>query len=116
MTNFSIKEKIKKYFSNRKNKFSITGISIEFDWMLVVCISIVFVIFVFSSELRTFNQIMSGEIYKIETTLKDFDDTKIISRIDSIIDRFENKKIEFDKFAPIRYEVELEKEIKVEAE
>ncbi len=72
----------------RREKISIFGVSIYFDWFMIVCLCILLIIFIFVKAILEFQEINNyiSSSFKEETLL--LEENKIIDKTDEIISLF----------------------------
>lgn len=56
----------KLYFQKRKQRVSVSGISPRFDWLIIVCVALVFVCGGIVSATYLYIQVNNGSLFKVD--------------------------------------------------
>lgn len=97
-------KRLKKYFADRKDKFSISGTSIEMDWLLIVLGFLLLSIFVITISIGKITAISSGEVFENTEIKNTLGDDSALKKVDSVLDFFENKEMNSKKSSTIEPE------------
>ena len=83
---------LKKYEDLRKEKLSIFGCEVEFDWFMINLLTLIAIILVFYFSIKEINKVLNFEPEADMTAQNLLRDKKVLNRLDEIILKFEDEE------------------------